>query len=488
MQILPLIIIAFQIYIIFTVIVLLLDNREPSETFAWIFIFLLLPGFGFILYLFIGRNWTRAYDHKRKLPQYIAKNLIALFKPIDEAQEGLIKMMVNRSKLHNDDLMTLLYRNSKSLLTTNNKVKVYHTGKEKFEDLLEDIKEAKQFIHLQYFIWYSDDVLGRKLHKLLIEKAKEGVEIKILYDYSGCFFTLRRGYIQSLRKAGILIYPFFNYLSSFNVHTLNYRNHRKIVVIDGKIAYTGGMNVGQEYIDGGKKYKSWRDTHLRFEGDSVNILQAIFAIDWYNTVPKEDIFDPKYFPTLTEKVELTGNLPVQFPTSGYDSPWPAIMHLYFSFITMAQKEIYIVSPYFIPEASLLVALKTAAMRGVKVTILMAGVYDNPIPYWAAFSYFEELLKCGVRIFQYQKGFMHAKILSCDSLMCTIGTANFDIRSLKLNYEVNAVFYDEKLTKGIEQQIVKDLENSKEVTLTDFNQISLLVRLRNSLMKLFSALL
>ncbi len=488
MGIFPIIIIAFQIYIVFTVIVLLLDNREPSETFAWIFIFILLPGLGFLLYLFIGRNWSKGYDHKRKLPQYIAKNLITLFKPIDEAQEGLIEMMVTRSKLHHDDLMTLLYRNSKSLLTANNKVKVYHHGKEKFDDLLKDIKEAKEFIHLQYFIWYSNDALGQKLKKLLIEKVKEGVEVKILYDYSGCFLTLGRGYIRSLRKEGIFIYPFFNYLSSFKTHTFNYRNHRKIAVIDGKIAYMGGMNVGQEYIDGGKRYKSWRDTHMRFEGDSVNILQAIFAIDWYNTVPKEDIFDKKYFPALSEKVELAGNLPIQFPTSGYDSPWPAIMHLYFSFITMAQKNIYIVSPYFIPDASLLVALKTAAMRGVKVTVLMAGVYDNPIPYWAAFSYFEDLLKSGVRIFQYQKGFMHAKILSCDGRMVSMGTANFDIRSLKLNYEVNAVFYDEKLTKEIDQQIVTDLEGSTEVTLADFNQISLLVRLRNSLMRLFSAVL
>ncbi|MBU1044427.1 MAG: cardiolipin synthase [Candidatus Omnitrophica bacterium] len=488
MGILPLIVIAFQVYIIFTVIVLLLDNRDPSETFAWIFIFILLPIAGFALYLFAGRNWKKSYDHKRKLPQYVAKNLITLFKPIAEVQEKLIKLMNNRSKLQHNDLMTLLYRNSNSLLTVDNSVKVYHRGKEKFEDLLKDIQQAKNFIHLQYFIWYSNDILGKKLKKLLIEKVKEGVEVKILYDYSGCFFTLGRGYIRSLRKAGILIYPFFNYLAVFKTHTFNYRNHRKIAVIDGKIAYSGGMNVGQEVIDGGKKYKSWRDTHVRFKGDSVNILNAIFAIDWYNTVPKEDIFEKKYFPNLPEKLELNGDLPIQFPTSGYDSPWPAILQLYFSFITMAEKNITIVSPYFIPESSLLVALKTAAMRGIKVTVLMAGIHDNPIPYWAAFSYFEELLKAGVQIFQYQKGFMHAKILSCDGRMCSIGTANFDIRSLRLNYEVNAVFYDEKLTKEIDQQITKDLDNSREVTLADFNQISIIIRLRNSLMRLFSALL
>lgn len=488
MEIIPLLVIAFQIYIFFTVIILLLDNRQPAETFAWIFIFILLPVFGFLIYLVVGRNWKRNYDHKRKLPQYLAKNLVALFKPIDDVQETLIKKMKSQYSVYQDDLMTLLYRNSKSLLTTNNKVKVFHNGREKFDYLIQDIKKAKKFIHLQYFIWYSNDILGQELKKLLLEKAKQGVEVKILYDYSGCFLTLGRSYIRELRKAGILIYPFFNYLSPFKLHTFNYRNHRKIAVIDGEIAYTGGMNVGQEYIDGGKKYASWRDTHIRLEGDCVNILQAIFAIDWSNTVNHEDIFNRKYFPTIPEKFGLEGDLPVQFPTSGYDSPWPAILHLYFSFITLAQKNIYIVSPYFIPETSLLMALKTAAMRGIKVTVLMAGVPDNLIPYWAASSYFEDLLKSGVRIFQYQTGFMHAKILSIDGRICTIGTANFDIRSLSLNYEVNAVFYNEKLTKETDEQILKDLENSKEVTLADFNKISSMVRLRNSFMRLFSSIL
>ncbi len=487
MSIVPLLVIAFHIYIIFTAIVLLLDNRQPSETFAWIFIFILLPVFGFVIYLIVGRNWKRSYDKKRKLPQHLAKNLITLFKPIDEVQEALIKKMKSQSNVYQDDLMTLLYRNSRSLLTTNNKVKVFHAGKEKFEYLIKDIKEAKKFIHLQYFIWTSNDSLGQTLKTLLLEKVKQGVEVRILYDYSGCFFPLGRLYIHELRKGGVLIYPFFNYLSPFKVHTFNYRNHRKIAVIDGEIAYTGGMNVGQEVIDGGKKYDSWRDTHIRLEGDCVNILNAIFSIDWANTVNQEDILDKKYFP-IPEELGLEGDLPIQFPTSGFDSTWPAIMHLYFSFITLAQKNITIVSPYFIPDTTLLMALKTAAMRGIKVTVLMTGVPDNLIPYWAAYSYFEELLKSGVRIFQYQKGFLHAKILSSDSRICTIGTANFDIRSLRLNYEVNAVFYDPKLTNEIDAQILKDLANSKEVTLADFNKTSTIVHLRNSLMRLLSSIL
>jgi len=477
----------FQAYLVFTVVILLLDNREPAETFAWIFLFIFMPGAGFIIYLLFGRNWKKSYD-SRKLPQYIAKNLMTLFKPYVEIQEEVIRVMKKKSSVYHDDLMTLLYKNSHSVLTMDNQVKIYHRGKEKFEDLLEDIKNAKTFIHMEYFIWYSEDKLGKKFKEALIAKAREGVEVRILYDFSGCFFTLGRAYIRALRKEGIQIYPFFNYLSVLKCHTLNYRNHRKIAVIDGTIAYTGGMNIGQEYIDGGKKYVSWRDTHLRLTGESVNILQAIFAVDWFNTAHQENIFDVKYYPFLPEKVEIKGDLPIQLPTSGYDSPWPAILHLYFSLITLSQKNIYIVSPYIIPDSSLLVALRTASMRGVNVVIMMTGVPDNPLPYWAAFSYFEELLKAGVKIFQYKKGFMHAKMVTIDERICSIGTANFDIRSLRLNYEVNAVFYDGGLTKQVDEQILTDLKECTEVTLASLHHTSVLVRLRSSVVRLISPLL
>ncbi|MBP9855339.1 MAG: cardiolipin synthase [Candidatus Omnitrophica bacterium] len=481
-------ILLFQMYLVFTVIILLLDNRTPVETFAWILIFVLMPGFGFALYLVSGRNWKKSYDRKRKLPQYIAKNLLTLFKPTDDLQAEMLKEMTKSPGLHEEDLVALLYKSSRALLTTRNKIKVFHTGQEKFDSLIADIEKAKSFIHLEYFIWRSNDPVGDRMREVLIRKVKEGVEIKILFDFSGCFFTLSQPYIKSLRKEGIQMYSFFNYLSPFKFHTINFRNHRKIVVIDGKVSYMGGMNVGQEYIDGGKKYETWRDTHFRLEGEAVNVLQAIFAIDWYNTVHTDDIFNEKYFPLIPQSPSTEGNLAVQFPTSGFDSPWPAILHLYFSVICMAHKEICIVSPYFIPEESLLMALKTAAMRGVKVTILMTGVPDNVIPFWAAFSYFDELLKAGVQIFQYQKGFLHAKMFTVDGKICSIGTTNFDIRSLRLNYEVNGVFYNKELTKQLDEQIAEDLKFSTEIKLTDLAQLSLAKRLRNSLLRLISPIL
>ena len=488
----PLVLLLFQLYIIVTIFYLLLDNREPSETFAWIFIFILLPGFGLFLYFIMGRNSRnnrKWYDHTKKLPQIIPKSLVALFKPLDDVQEKIVAAVKNRLQTYQDDLMMLLYKNSKALITSNNRVTFFHDGQSKFDALFADIEKAKRFIHMEYFIWYSDeDVLARKMKELLIKKAGEGVEVRILYDYSGSFLTLKRPYKKELRKAGIKIYAFFNCLSQFKFHTINYRNHRKIVVIDGEVAYTGGMNVGQEYIDGGTRFKSWRDTHLRLEGGSVNLLQVIYAIDWFNTTDDKICFDPKYYSEIEESAKETGPLPIQLPTSGYDTQWPALLHLYFTMITMAQKNISIVSPYFVPTESLLTALKTAAMRGIRVTVLMTGVADNPITYWAAFSYFDELLRAGVKIFQYEKGFMHAKMLSIDGKMCTVGTANFDIRSLKLNYEVNAVFYDEDTTKGIDAQIALDLKGCREVVLTEMTKLSIPVRLRNSLCRLLANIL
>ncbi len=479
----------FQAYIFLTIIYLLLDNREPAETFAWIFIFILMPGIGVIIYSIVGRNGRKQYDRDKKLQQIFAKNLMGMFKPLDDVQQDIIAGVKNRRQTYQDDLMMLLYRNSKALITSNNKAKFFHDGRSKFDELFADIEKAKRFIHMEYFIWCSDqDPLGRAIKELLIKKAKEGVEVRILYDYSGCLFTMRRAYRTELRKAGVKIYPFFNYLAGFRLHTINHRNHRKIAVIDGEVAYTGGMNVGQEYIDGGRRFASWRDTHFKLEGGSVNLLQAIFAIDWFNTTNDESCLDPKYYSGIEASAKEMGALAIQLPTSGYDTPWPALLHLYFGMITMAQKNITIVSPYFVPEASLLTALKTAAMRGLDVAVVMAGVHDNPLPYWAAHSYFDELLKAGVKVFQYRKGFMHAKIISVDGKICSAGTTNFDIRSLKLNYEVNAVFYDEQTTQEIDGQIARDLKECREVTLADLRLIGLPARLRNSLARLLANIL
>ena len=487
MEITAILILLFQVYLAITVVVLLLDNREPAETFAWLFIFVLMPVVGFIAYLIFGRNWKRAYDKRGPLPQFVSKHLLTLFKPLTDQQESRTKDIVENEMGIQDDIVRLLFKNAQALLTKGNHVDLYFHGQEKFDALKKDLRAAKKFIHLEYFIWRSNDLLGQELKAILMEKARAGVEVRILYDFTGCFFRLHSKYIRDLRSAGVEIYAFFNYLSNFKIHTINYRNHRKIVVIDGEVAYTGGMNVGQEYIDGGKRFASWRDTHMRVQGEAVDILQAIFAIDWYNTTSNEDVLHEKYF-LINQRSDSDGSIPMQLPTSGYDSRWPSILHSYFSVITMAQKYIYLTTPYFIPEPSVLTALKTAAMRGVDVVILLTGVPDQLLPYWAAFSYFDELLSSGVKIYHYKDGFMHAKTMTCDDVLCSVGTANFDIRSFKLNYEVNAMMYDKKITQQLNDQFAKDLEHAREYTLADLKRKSFGVRMRNSLVRLMSPLM
>jgi len=374
-----------------------------------------MPGFGFILYLFFGRNWKKAYDHKTRLPQSIAKQLVSILEPLRYVQDQKVEHIKGLSYAEKD-LITLLYNNSHSLLTTDNEVQIFHNGKDKFDALKADLKAAKKFIHLQYFIWYSNDPLGQELKNILIAKARE------------------------------------------------------------------------EYIDGGKKYDSWRDTHIKITGEAICILQAIFAIDWYNTTNNDEILTEKYYPLILSEDAFKIKTPIQLPTSGFDTQWPSILHSYFSLITMARKNIYICSPYFIPEPSIVMALKIAAMKGVDVVLILTGIPDLPLAYWAAFSYFEDLLKAGVKIHHYKAGFFHSKIFSCDGKNCSVGTANLDIRSFRLNYEINAVIYSDEVTKVIDDQFKIDLENSKELTLSDMNNLSVMVKLRNSLTRLISPLL
>jgi cardiolipin synthase len=482
-DVLPLIAVGFQIYLVVTIIFLLLDNREPSSTLAWILVFIFIPVFGFLLYIFFGRNWRHASKVERIRHQFIEHQLVHILKNIIDRQFDEIKKIKQLwVKTYKKELLRLLYRTSNSLLTSNNKVRIFHDGQEQFDSLKTDLRQAKQSIHLEYFIWRSDS-LTREIAAILKEKVKEGVEVRVLYDFLGSIF-LSKKYVRKLRSAGVKMYPYFNFLSLFKVHTLNYRNHRKIAIIDGEIGYTGGMNMGREYIDGGRQFLCWRDTHLRIYGEAVLILQAVFTVDWYNTT-EEDLFKPSYFPSFPQ---ITPMVPIQISTSGPDSQWPSIKQLYFALIMSAKKRVYIESPYFIPDPSIYMALKTAALGGLDVRLVVAGVPDKRLPYWSAFTYFEDLLRAGVRIYQYKKGFMHAKVVAIDSEICSIGTANMDIRSFQLNYEMNTLIYDKAITEDVEAQFERDLRNAAVLTLEDYQNIRPFKRLRNSLARLLAPLL
>ncbi|MEW6516864.1 MAG: cardiolipin synthase [candidate division FCPU426 bacterium] len=474
----------FYLYLLLTAVILLLDNREPSVTIAWLFVFLAFPVFGFILYMLFGRNWRHQRLQSRLTRQFEERKLFRSLAPLTRQQDRTTRQLSRKlASPHLARLAELLRRNSNSLLTTRNRVKIFHQGRDKFAALLKDLEQARRFIHLEYFIWRSD-ALTRQVHELLARKARAGVEVRILYDFLGSW-RFRRRDRRFLRRAGVKLYAFLNFLAPFKLHTLNNRNHRKVAVIDGRIGYTGGMNLGQEYVDGGRRFPAWRDTHLRLEGEAASVLTAIFAVDWHNTTG-EELFQKRYFPAPDAGRALP-YAPLQVTTSGPDSEWPSIKQLFFQLITSAEKRVYLQTPYFIPDPSVHMALKTAGLSGVDVRIMVAGLPDKRLPFWSAFTFFEELLKAGVRIYHYQHGFLHAKTLAVDSRLASAGTANFDIRSFHLNYELSNLLYDPRLARELEGQFLRDLRRCREFTLADYQRLGYARRLRNSLARLLAPL-
>ncbi|THB80441.1 MAG: cardiolipin synthase [Desulfobacteraceae bacterium] len=463
------------------VIYLLLENKEAGTTLSWLLVFFFIPIVGLILYFLFGKG-MRKKQKETLARQNLEHRLQYQYSSLLDQQVTETQVLHERyTSPESGKLIRLLQSNSDSILTRHNSVKLFFSGRHKFDVLIEDLEAAQHYIHMEYFIWRRDE-LTRKIVEILKKKAAQGVKVRILYDEIGNF--LPRRYRRKLRKAGIEIHPNYHFLSLFRIHILNYRNHRKLVIIDGHIGYLGGMNMGQEYINGGRYFPFWRDTHARIQGESVAVLQEVFAVGWFNTI-KEDIEKASPIPEIPKRANGTH---IQITTSGPDSEWDSIKQIYFQLISTAEKHIYIISPYFIPDASIVMALKTAALSGIDVRVLLTGYLDKRVPYWAALTYLKDLLSAGVRFFYYTKGFMHAKTLVVDSHTCSIGTANMDIRSFALNYEINALIYDQGIAKEVEEMFFTDLQTSREFTLKDYDSIRRLKQLRNSLARLFAPLL
>ncbi|MBC8441149.1 MAG: cardiolipin synthase [Deltaproteobacteria bacterium] len=472
---------ALYVYIFVVIVYLILENRETSTTFSWLLVFIFLPVVGIIFYYLFGQRLKRK-TKKTFIRQDLSNRLSDSHDLLIKQQKQVIKNLHEKYiSSENRKLIRLLYRNSDSILTRLNAVKVFFSGKEKFDVLIDDLKKAQHYIHMEYFIWKADN-LTAKVIDVIREKAASGVQVRILYDSVGNHLPGR--YLKQLRRSGILIYPYYNFLSPLKLHTLNHRNHRKMIIIDGFTGYLGGMNMGEEYITGGKRFPAWRDTHIRVLGESVVVLQGIFSVSWTNTT--KEILDltaiiPDQLPELV-------NTHIQVTASGPDSQWESIKQLYFLLISSADQSISIQTPYFIPDASIVMALKTAALSGIDVRIMLTGWVDKRLPYWAAFTFLKDLLEAGVRFYYYTGGFMHAKTIVVDTKICSVGTANMDIRSFTLNYEINALIYDEDVANTLQTQFTADLDSSMEFTLDDYNRLSRFKRLRNSLAKLFAPLL
>ncbi|RDY23231.1 cardiolipin synthase [Romboutsia maritimum] len=471
---------------------ILLENRDPSKTMTWLLIFLLLPGIGLIFYAIFGRNLR-----KRKIfrTQKLANNIREekFFYNLEEIEElvRLEQQTIDDNRLLHDNevdnakkrVIRLLLNTGKFPFTTNNNVDIFIDGNEKFDRLIEDIKNAKEHIHLEYFI-IKDSNIGRKIQKLLIQKADEGVQIRIIYDDVGCWrFWFKREFFKEMKYHGIQIEAFLPAKFPIIGGKINYRNHRKIAVIDGKIGYTGGINIGDEYLGKNKKFGYWRDTHIRIEGTSVYMLQMVFLIDWYYTT-KEVILTKKYFP----KINKIGESIIQVVASGPDSDWESIHYAYFSAICQAKKSVYIETPYFIPDESILRALKSAALSGVDVRIIFPKIADHKIVNTASYSYFGDILRSGGRVFLYEKGFIHSKVVIIDDIISSTGSANMDLRSFMLNFEINAFIYDKKVIEIMKKDFFEDMKNSKEINRDEFESRKIIKKAKESIARLFSPIL
>jgi len=465
--------------VFFAGLLILLERRDPSKTLAWLLILVFLPVIGFVLYLVFGRHpRKRRISNKKRL---LNNRLFSSDNSFWQETQDFITH--NKEAQEKKRLISLIYNNADFPPTINNEIKILTDGEEIFPNFIKAIKEAKQHIHLETYILRNDHI-GQTIADLLCAKAKAGVSVRLIYDGMGSRL-LGRAYLTKLRSAGVNVAAFLPVKLPFLHRKINYRNHRKILIVDGKIGFVGGANIGDEYLGKDPTIGYWRDTHVRLKGNAVYSLQKIFLQDWqFVTRQSLDLNIPELFPV--EKVQ--GDHLVQITASGPDSQWEAIMQVYYYTIATAEKSVYITSPYFIPNESILTALKTAALSGVDVKLLLPAVPDHRIVYWAAMSYLEELLEAGVEVYFYHNGFIHAKVLTVDEIVSSIGSANMDQRSFSLNFEVNANIYDKETALRLNQEFINDLKHSRRLTLEEFRKRPLRHHFIESVARLFSPLL
>ncbi len=430
------------------------EKREPVKALAWIGVIAFVPIAGLAMYVMVGRNHRKEkiFNHKEiKDLEYFDKISGEQLKNIN-SQTEIKKEVVVKHK----DIITLLLNNSKTVLTTRNRVTVLNNGKQTFNSILASLRGAESSIHLEYYI-FENDRIGSKIAKILMNKARSGVEVRFIYDDVGSW-GLSPSFIYKLKKAGVKVSCFMPVVFPWLTSKINYRNHRKIIVVDGSVAFTGGLNVADRYLRRGRTGR-WRDTHLKIEGEAALMLQAVFVTDWYFLHRKELLTQPKYFPPH----EIKEGVALQIVSSGPDSDWASIMQAFFAAITKANDHIYISSPYFLPNQAILTALKVAALSGIDVRIMIPSRSDSKIVYWATRSYIGELLNAGIKIYLYKAGFNHSKLIMIDGEFSSVGSANMDIRSFEDNFEVSALIYDVEITTQLETSFVKDLNVSEMVT-------------------------
>jgi cardiolipin synthase len=460
-------------------LMIVFENRNPLKTLSWLLVILFVPVVGVIIYFFFGRNY-------RKQKIYTRKSMADSARMADHADRQVMLLSTVlagesdavRSKGH---LIHLMLKNNRSLLTLDNRIDLLVNGRQTFPAMLDAIASASHFIHLEFYR-IEPDTLGMEFSELMMRKAKEGVKVRVIYDDVGSW-NIRKKYIKMMRDAGVQIFPFMPVRFPSFSSKINYRNHRKILVVDGKVGFVGGLNIADKYLHGLPELGQWIDTHLRVEGEAVAALDRVFISDW-------DFVSGEELPpdgSIEHVVRTDNKCLVQVASSGPDTDWATIMQVYFSAIATAKSSIYLTSPYFSPDESLLTALKTAALSGVDVRMIFPEYSDSIIANWNTRSYISELLEAGVRIYLYRKGFIHSKYLLVDNIFSSVGSPNVDVRSFDLDFEITALIYDEDFALRLGVLFAEDLKNCSEVTLQDWNKRSRRERYRESLARIFGPL-
>jgi cardiolipin synthase len=461
--------IVVAIYVIGIAALVFFEERNPDRTILWLMTLVFLPIAGIALYMLLGPDFKRVRMRK-------------MFRP-SRAYPNAENMDWGRASEKVIEMSTLAYRNSSSPICEHNRIELFFDGEETFAAIKERLRGASNFINIEYYI-FEDDRLGRELSEILAERSKAGVAVRMTVDGVGSW-KLGRELIKYLQDAGVKFRTFMPVSFPFLHSRLNYRNHRKIIVVDGIAAFTGGFNVGVEYLGGGR-LGHWRDTHVMFEGEAVEALNNVFIADWMissgeNPPAPAGKIDPPAGGAYGE-YPLT---PAQVVPSG-GAAWRSVRQMYFRMITGAEMRIWISTPYLIPGEAIMEALRTAALSGIDVRILIPKKSDHFLSHWAGWSNVEDLLRAGVRIWFYKKGFMHSKTLVMDEEVASVGTANLDNRSLDINFEVQTFIYDERISALLASQFLKDLADSEECLLPEWEKRGVRSKILESVGRLWSS--
>lgn len=471
----------FGLNILLAIMIVFFERRDPKTIWAWLLVLYFIPVLGFLLYLLFGQDMRKSKMFKNKEVEDALHS--TLIKQEQRVKDKEIFTSGHGKMSRYSDLVMYNLTASKAVYTDDNELEIFTDGKEYFRHLYEEIRQAKEFIHIQSYIIKNDE-LWQALEKLLARKVKEGVEVRILYDSMGCRTMTGRDW-NRIRSKGILVGEFFPAFFKRLHLRINYRNHRKIIVIDGTKAYVGGFNIGREYLGLDPKFGYWRDTHLKLQGSAVVSLHIRFILDW-NYAVKEDLFQKKNL--IREFSPGKGNDGVQIISSGPDTMNEEIRDNYQKLIGKARDHVYIQTPYLVPDEVILNEIKMAAYSGIDVRIMIPCKPDHPLVYWATYSYVGELLEAGVKCYTYDNGFLHAKGVMSDGLVSCYGTANMDVRSYQLNFEVNATIYSQNITEKLETLFEKDLESCTQITREIYNGRSLLIRGKEQFSRMFSFIL